>query len=263
MNEIKLPKVSVIIVNFNNSKLVNRCVKSVLRQTYPNIEIIFVDDLSTDDSISKIKKNKRIKIFKTKNKTKHGSFNQINACKTGLMKSSGDIIFFLDSDDFYKNNKIKIVTSHFIKKKLNICFDKPYLYFNKNKIRKLFINRRSKFITPWPQFGPQSCIAVRRKYLLKIWKKISIKKYKNIWLDFRLINQAIIDFNKVYMIPNYLTMYQQKESSASSRFKKFSKDWWHRRIEAYKFLKYLYKQNNKKFYISVDQIFTNLLTRII
>ena len=94
MNEIKLPKVSVIIVNFNNSKLVNRCVKSVLRQTYPNIEIIFVDDLSTDDSISKIKKNKRIKIFKTKNKTKHGSFNQINACKTGLMKSSGDIIFF-------------------------------------------------------------------------------------------------------------------------------------------------------------------------
>ncbi len=263
MKENKFPKVTVIIINFNNSKLINRCVKSVLSQTYSNLEIIFVDDLSTDDSISKIKKYKRIKIFKTKTKTKYGSFNQINACKIGLMKSSGDIIFFLDSDDFFKKNKIKIVTSHFLKKKLNICFDKPYLYFNKNKIRKSVINRRSKFITPWPQFGPQSCIAVKKKYLLKIWKKISIKKYNNIWLDFRLISQAIIDFNKVYMIPNYLTMYQQKEGSVSANFKKFSKNWWHRRIEAHKFSEYLYKLNNKKFYISVDQIFTNLINRII
>ena len=55
--------------------------------------------------IKKQKKFKFLKVFKTKQKTKHGSINQINACKLGISKSRGDIIFFLDSDDFFKKIK--------------------------------------------------------------------------------------------------------------------------------------------------------------
>ena len=66
-------KASVIVVNYNNSKYINRCINSLKKQTYKNLELIFVDDCSTDNSIFVAKKFKRIKILKTSNKTKHGS----------------------------------------------------------------------------------------------------------------------------------------------------------------------------------------------
>ena len=71
MKENKFPKVTVIIINFNNSKLINRCVKSVLSQTYSNLEIIFVDDSSTDNSIQIAKEflsKNNIKKFRLLNK---------------------------------------------------------------------------------------------------------------------------------------------------------------------------------------------------
>ena len=53
-------KVSVLIVNYNNSKYIKQCINSVLKQNYPNIEIIFLDDGSEDKSLEEIKpfKNK-------------------------------------------------------------------------------------------------------------------------------------------------------------------------------------------------------------
>ena len=259
----KSPKVTVLIINYNNSNYIDRCVKSVLNQTYQNIEIIFVDDLSTDDSINKIKKFKSVKVFKTKTKTNYGSLNQINACKIGLLKSKGDYIFFLDSDDFFLKNKVKTVMEYYQHNGFNVCFDIPYLYFSKKNKKKLKIKKRNKFLVPWPQFGPQSCIFIKKKYLKKILKKISTQNFKNIWLDFRIINQATIEFNNVFSIPSYLTMYQQKSDSASSGFKKFSKNWWLRRLEAHQFLKYLYKKNNRNLPLTFDAIITYFVNKFI
>ena len=97
-------KASVIVVNFNNSKYIERCIKSLKKQSYKNLEIIFVDDHSTDNSISVIKKFKKIKILKTSKKTNYGSLNQINACKKGISNSRKNY-FFLDSDDYFKKIK--------------------------------------------------------------------------------------------------------------------------------------------------------------
>ena len=256
-------KASVIVVNYNNSKYINRCINSLKKQTYKNLELIFVDDCSTDNSIFVAKKFKRIKILKTSNKTKHGSYNQINAYKKGLSKSKGEIIFFLDSDDFYKKNKVKKIVNYFKQNDAHLCFDKPILYFNKKKKFKHKIIGRNKFLVPWPQFGPQSCIAIRKKYLLRILPKISIYKFENIWFDFRLINQAYLDFNKVHSVPDYLTFYQQNDSTISSKFRKFSKNWWKRRNEAHDFLKYLYNRNGKKFFLSLDYFVTYIINKVI
>lgn len=263
MKKKKLLKATILIINYNNSNLVERCIKSVYNQTYKNKEIIFIDDLSSDGSYKKAKKFKFLKVFKTKQKTKHGSINQINACKLGISKSRGDIIFFLDSDDFFLKNKVKFVMDYYHKSNFNVCFDKPILFFDKKNQVNLKINKRNKFLIPWPQFGPQSCIAIKKKYLLKIWKKIAINKFQDIWLDFRIINQAYIDFNKLIVIPKYLTMYQQNDKSISSGFKKYSKNWWSRRLNAHHFLKYLYKKNNKKFHLSLDAIITYFVNKII
>tara|TARA_B100001123_G_C15200535_1_gene983171 strand:- start:254 stop:1048 length:795 start_codon:yes stop_codon:yes gene_type:complete len=256
-------KASVIIVNYNNSKYIERCVKSVKNQTYNNLEIIFVDDNSTDNSISVVKKFKKIKILKTKSRSNHGSFNQMNAYKIGILKSKGKIIFFLDSDDFFKKNKVQIIMKYFKEKNFQICFDKPVLYFNKEKQIKQNIKTRSKFLIPWPKFGPQSCIVVKKNYLLKILPKIFIRKFENIWFDFRLINQGYIDFGQIFIIPYYLTYYQQSKFAISANFKKFSKNWWARRNEAYNFLKYLYKQNKKNFSLSFDYFVTFIINKFI
>ena len=67
----KLPLVSVITLTYNHEKFIKRCIDSVLRQTYENIEHIIIDDGSTDGTKniieSLLKKDKRIIYFRQKN----------------------------------------------------------------------------------------------------------------------------------------------------------------------------------------------------
>lgn len=108
--ELHRPLVSVIIVNYNNSIYLDKCIQSVINQTLSNIEIIIVDDFSTDDSVDKIKiyaqQDGRIKtIYFSSNQSQH------MAKKCGVKYASGRYIMFLDSDDFYYNNTCEVAYS--------------------------------------------------------------------------------------------------------------------------------------------------------
>ena len=134
------PLVSVLVNNYNKEKYCIEAVNSVLKQIYNNIEIIFYDDCSSDNSLKLIdkykKKNhiKNLKIIKNLNHGNIASFNQIRGIKTALKKSKGSIICFLDSDDIFKKDKITKVVNFFSQnKKKNILFDKPSFYFNNKK----------------------------------------------------------------------------------------------------------------------------------
>ena len=131
-------KVSVLIANYNNQQYIKECIDSINCQTYKNIEIIFHDDFSSDNSIKSISQYPNIKIIKNKKRGKYGSYNQINAYNRAFKKSSGDIIFFLDSDDLFKKNKIEIVVNKFLNnKKLSAIFDLPiHMFENKKKVVK-------------------------------------------------------------------------------------------------------------------------------
>ena len=52
-NKLNNVKVSVLIANYNNEKYINKCISSLLEQTYKNLEIIFIDDYSNDNSLEK------------------------------------------------------------------------------------------------------------------------------------------------------------------------------------------------------------------
>ena len=130
---------SVIIVNFNNAKYLSKSIDSVLSQTInQKKEIIVVDDNSSDNSIKVLNKYKdKIKIIRNKKKTKFGSYNQMNCYYKGLLKSKGDYLFFLDSDYFFKKEKIKIIINEFIiNKKLNVLFDLPIWKYNLKLVKK-------------------------------------------------------------------------------------------------------------------------------
>ena len=101
------PKVAIIIPNYNKAKYLPECIDSVLNQTYDNIEIIIVDDHSTDQSntiIERYSKNHQ-NIHHYKFPKNHGVSYTRNY---GAKQTEADYLVFLDSDDVYINkDKIK------------------------------------------------------------------------------------------------------------------------------------------------------------
>ena len=98
------PLVSVIIPVYNVEKYLRRCLNSVIDQEYKNIEIILVNDGSTDNSleiaISYKEKDKRIKVFSQENQGLSAARNM------GLDKSHGEYITFIDSDDYVSKDYV-------------------------------------------------------------------------------------------------------------------------------------------------------------
>ena len=131
-------KTSVVIANFNSEKYIEQCINSLKSQTYKDLEIIFFDDNSSDNSLDKIKKFSNIKVIENKIQTKYGSFNQLNAFKESINQSTGDLIFFLDSDDYFHEKKLETIVSYFKNNdKTKIVFDLPInVYENSNYIEK-------------------------------------------------------------------------------------------------------------------------------
>lgn len=95
-------KFSIIIPNYNNASWLEKCLKSVLNQTYKNYEVIFVDDMSTDNSLEIAEKMlKGHKIIKVPYKKYNGGTRNI-----GIVEATGDYIVCLDSDDWFKNENV-------------------------------------------------------------------------------------------------------------------------------------------------------------
>ena len=97
------PYFSIIIPVYKVEKYLNDCVNSVLQQTFKNFEIILVDDGSPDncpaicDDISK--NNENVKVIHKQN----GGLS--SARNAGLNEANGEYVIFLDSDDFYLDDK--------------------------------------------------------------------------------------------------------------------------------------------------------------
>ncbi len=91
------PTISVIVPVYNAEKYLKTCLNSIVNQTYPNLEIICVNDGSPDNSLeilkSYSKKDSRIKLINQKNQGLSGARN------SGLKIATGDFITFVDSDD--------------------------------------------------------------------------------------------------------------------------------------------------------------------
>ena len=124
-----MKKVSIIIPVYNSSEYLKECINSVINQTYKNLEIIIVNDKSTDNSLSIINSfsDKRIKVINLKENS-----GVSVARNKGVEVSTGDYICFIDSDDYWYLDKIKKQVE-FIKDKAFIYSDYEYLKNGKRK----------------------------------------------------------------------------------------------------------------------------------
>ena len=257
------PLVSVLIANYNNEIFIPECINSIRKQTYKNIEIIFFDDCSKDNSIDEIKNFEEVKIIQNKIKTKIGSFNQMKAFEETYKLSDGKIILLLDSDDYLHKNKIEEIVTFFNNNKdAKIVFDYPIITKDK-KITN--IKKKSKlFNTLWPYIHPTSCISIKSENFNEILKSISAKLYPDIWLDFRLCIYSKYVLNKMDVLNKNLTYYRQIETSVSSKFKFLNNNWWKRRMEAHYYLVHFFNKQNIQHKKNLDYFFTkfyNLLLK--
>mgnify|MGYP001248154623 CR=1 FL=1 len=254
-------KASVIIANYNNAKFIEDCIKSLYSQTYKNIEIIFFDDNSNDNSINIIEKFQDIKIIKNKIQTKYGSINQMNAFKKSVEISTGEIIFFLDSDDYFHENKIEKIINTFLKSQEKmIIYDYPIILKGKKEIIK---KKTFNFLnTYWGYIHPTSCISVRKEFIEKVFNTTLKENFTDIWFDLRILIFSKY-LHRYDTIDENLTYYRQTDENVSSKFKKFSKKWWSRRSEAHEYFIDFKKNNNLNINKNLDFFITKIINRFI
>lgn len=127
--------ISIVVPIYNASKSLNKCIDSLINQTKKEIEIILINDGSTDDSEKIIKqyKDERIKYFKNKNQGIGKTRN------FGIKKSIGKYIMFVDSDDYLDKNACKIMYEKATKDKLDIVVCDYYSVLNKKVKQKVKI----------------------------------------------------------------------------------------------------------------------------
>lgn len=122
--------ISIVLPVYNVERYIEKCLQSLIKQTYQNIEIILVDDGSPDNSISicrkYAKKDSRIKIYQKAN----GGLS--DARNFGIMKATGEYICFVDSDDYVDDDYVEYLY-YLIKKgdyKMSVC--SLYNYYESN-----------------------------------------------------------------------------------------------------------------------------------
>ena len=122
--------ISVIVPVYNVQKYLDECVSSLVDQTYQNLEIILVDDGSTDGSGAICdewaKKDGRIKVFHKEN-----GGGARGAVIKGVKESTGDFIAFLDSDDYYLLNTFEVLLAKLLEYDAD-CVEFEYLYMEKD-----------------------------------------------------------------------------------------------------------------------------------
>lgn len=199
-----MKKISIIVPVFNGQDYLHRCIESLINQTYKNIEIILVDDGSTDNS-GKICDNyalsdKRIRVIHKKNS------GPAVARNAGIKISKGEFIFFIDADDFIEKDTFSLLIAGYKKYKADIIIG------DFRKIENGVIEQRHDISFPGSKLlNKQDLVNYSRLYLKKPNKyllfafswgrlfKSSIIKENNIFFNEKLHTFEDVAFNFDYL----------------------------------------------------------------
>lgn len=136
---IDIAKVSVIVPVYNSEKYLDRCIKSILNQKLEDMEVILVNDGSTDKSLEIIKKyakeSDRIKIINKPNKGVSSARN------SGIDAAGGDYIGFVDADDWIHPDMYKNMYEKITKTQSDICICN-YIVEYPDHSRKMILNTK-------------------------------------------------------------------------------------------------------------------------
>lgn len=215
--------VSVVIPNHNYSRYVWAAVESVLAQTHKNIEVIVVDNGSTDDSVARLRQfGDRIRLIEQENRGQSGARNR------GIAESRGEWVAFCDADDVWCPTKITDQLAAFDRSSVGLVYT-GYLLCDQDlrPIRKVKAANRGQVLKLFAEGSAavvpagESSVLVRRSVIDQVGvfdESLSISA----GFDFyRRISQAY----EIECVAEPLVMYRQHPASATRRADAFAADY--------------------------------------
>ena len=254
--------VSIIIPVYNVEEYIEECLESILAQTYKDIELLVVDDGSTDNSLGLIRgyenKFKKIRIFTQQNK------GVSEARNLALNYASGEFVLYIDPDDFLEPIMIEKMVNKAEKYNSDITICGYYLYYSKdnanNKIFTYGINENKTL-------SSLEVIDMMLNYKLQgqLWNKL-FKKDLLINNNFKFepgryiqdifpVFKAVLKSNNIIFVDEPLYYYRQRMSSTvNKKSKKLAEDYFH---AMYSIMNYIKEENvkvNKDSYVAFRTI---------
>ena len=230
-------KISIIVPVYNVEKYLERCVQSLINQTYPNIEIILVDDKSPDssgklcDELSKT--DERIKVIHKENNEGLGF-----ARNTGIENATGDYILFVDSDDYIDLKTCETAKGKLEESNADICCFLWTDVFKDTVINNYFIEKETVFedeeiynkflplcLAP-DESGNEKEIGISADMVLykaslfdnKALRFVSEREYVNEDMIFRI--ELCKNIRKAIVIPDNFYYYFHNSGTLSTSYKK-------------------------------------------
>ena len=215
------PRISIIIPIYNVNKYLRECLDSIINQTLKTIEIICVNDGSTDNSLEIIKEyiyDNRIIIINKNNSGYGDSMNQ------GLNIASGEYIGIVESDDFIDINMFENLYKLTKKGDIDIIRSNFYLYWEKNKKEalnfKILKNLYNKIFNPMEL---QNIFLVQPSIWSGIYKKLFLIKNNIKFLttpgasyqDTSFFYKTLYKANKIFCTKKAFYYYRQTNSNSS------------------------------------------------
>ncbi len=199
-----MKKVSIIIPVYNGAKTIDRCLSSLLNQTYENMEILIINDGSKDetDSLLKTYKDKRITYISKENTGAGDTRNY------GLERASGDYIMFLDIDDYIEPNCVETLVNALEKDDCDVVITNYYIE-SSSRIEYTLPPFKTTSIKETPEIlttvnlGP--CNKIFKAYLFKekgIRYPLGLK-----YEDAPVVINALVIAEKIGFVKDYLYHY--------------------------------------------------------
>lgn len=210
------PRVSIIIPVFNGERFLERCLKSVIEQSYKDIEIIIINDGSTDSTAAicddLLETDQRIKVVHKKN-------GGVSAARNvGLNLAVGEYIYFVDADDYVLQDGIKSLVNKADENFSDLVVAEYYVASetNKNKVSPLVLKDVNSFL----------CSILSGENHSALWNKLFRRKlFDNVrfpedicYMEDRvLIIEILTSFQpKLEFLKNAVYVYWQDDSSVTN-----------------------------------------------
>ena len=202
-------KISVIVSVYNTEKYVKKCIDSILNQTYENIELVLVEDKSTDKSLDVLKEYKNnSKVILIENKENKGLSYSRNI---GLKKSTGKYIGYIDSDDYIESDYYEKLMNAIQKEQAEIAVCDMKLYYEKTKTFQITRGCDGKEKIDFINNG-LAASACNKLFKREIMEQYPFAEGK-VNEDIAVVIPALVKAKKVVYVPDVYYYYVQRENS--------------------------------------------------
>ncbi len=215
------PKVSIIIPVYNTEQYLRQCLDSVINQTFKDIEIIVVNDNSTDGSYNIIKeyakKDDRFIVINLAQTKEQG-----NARNEGLKIAKGEYITFIDSDDWVRNDFVEVLYTEIKRDDLDVISASQYFYDN---LQKKVVDIKTIPAKVLNKSDIETLLIPEKEFfIIPVWQKIYKKqflddnkiKFKLCWHEDNVFHfETLIKTTKIKFIDDKIYFYRINRENSS------------------------------------------------